>query len=447
MTASSPDARSMPPWVPRAIGLFFAGVVALWVGAWLFVQLRSLVIMLAVSLVISFALEPAVNRLERMGLRRSVGTLAVFAATLVATVSFGWVIGRLVADQSAELIDRGPSYIEQAQNWLNGNFNAQIDAEKLLVEFQEGGRLSDLATAIAPNIVAVGNRVLVVLFQLLTVAMFSFYLVADGPRLRRLICSLLPPNRQRHVLRAWEVAIDKTGGYIFSRAVLALASLIFHWIAFAAIGVPSPAALALWVAVISQFVPVIGTYLAGLLPMLVALAERPVSALWVIVVVLVYQQLENYLLAPRITAQTMEVHAAVAFGAVLAGAAVLGPIGAVLALPVTATMTALASTLVERHEVVGDRLLDPPRPRRWKRVTTVSVTETATATAIETAAATDTSVAPTSPVAEHPSAEGSAAEDPTAEDPTAGQPLGDPNTHVSADRPGDDVTPLPKERT
>jgi predicted PurR-regulated permease PerM len=174
---------------------------------------------------------------------------------------------------------------------------------------------------------------------------------------------MLPPDRQRNVLRAWEIAIDKTGGYLYSRAVLALASLIFHWIAFAVVGVPSPAALALWVAVVSQFVPVIGTYLAGLLPALIALAERPVSALWVLGLVAVYQQLENYLLAPRITAHTMQVHAAVAFGAVIAGAALLGPIGAVLALPVTATLTSLFSSYFERHEVVTGH----PRPSRRRR--------------------------------------------------------------------------------
>lgn len=359
--------QAMPPWLPRAIALFLAGLVLLWMLAWLFVQLRSLLIMLAVSLMISFALEPAVNRLERLGLRRGLGTLLVFAVTTVAAALFGWIIGRLVTDQSAQLIESGPEYIEQTQRWINSNFNTQIDTEKLLAEFQEGGRLSDAAAAIAPNIVAVGSAVVVVLFQALTVAMFSYYLVADGPRLRRAICSLLPPARQREVLRAWEVAIDKTGGYMYSRAVLALASLIFHWIGFAAVGVPSPVALALWVAVVSQFIPVIGTYLAGTLPVLVALAEDPPSALWVLGLVLVYQQLENYLLAPRITAHTMQVHSAVAFGSVIAGAAILGPIGAVLALPVTATLTALASSYVERHEVVRDRLTRDQAVvrRRW----------------------------------------------------------------------------------
>jgi predicted PurR-regulated permease PerM len=382
--------KAMPPWLPRAIALFLAGLVLLWVLGWLFVQLRSLLIMLAVSLMISFALEPAVNRLERLGLRRGLGTLLVFVLTTIAAALFGWIIGRLVTDQSAQLIESGPGYIEQAQGWINRNFNTQIDTQKLLAEFQEGGRLSDAAAAIAPNIVAVGSAVVVVLFQALTVAMFSYYLVADGPRLRRAICSLLPPARQREVLRAWEVAIDKTGGFMYSRAVLALVSLIFHWVGFAAVGIPSPVALALWVAVISQFVPVIGTYLAGTLPVLVALAEDPPKALWVLGLVLVYQQLENYLLAPRVTAHTMQVHSAVAFGSVIAGAAILGPVGAVLALPVTATLTALASSYLERHEVVHDRLTRDQMVarRRWLSTRRARAGARSTVLADDTVAAT-----------------------------------------------------------
>jgi predicted PurR-regulated permease PerM len=365
MTEPAPAPSKVPAWLPRAILWFFVGLAVFLAVGWLMIRLRSLLIMLLVSLVLSFALEPPVNRLERIGIRRGVATLLVFTATLVMTGAFGWVIGRLVADQAAELIDSGPRYIESAQNWINDTFNTHLDADQLLDEFQSGGRLDDVATAIAPNIVAVGARVIGLLFQGLTVALFTFYFVADGPRLRRTICSMFPPGQQGVILRVWEVAIEKTGGYIYSRVILAFASFVVHSIAFSIIGIPSPIALALWVGVISQFIPVIGTYLAGVLPVLIALIDEPVSALWVLGVIVVYQQVENYLISPRVTAQTMEIHAAVAFGSVIAGAAILGPIGAVLALPVTATITALASTYVQRHEVVSNRLTRTrARPRR-----------------------------------------------------------------------------------
>jgi hypothetical protein len=120
----------------------------------------------------------------------------------------------------------------------------------------------------------------------------------------------------------------------------------------------------LWVGLISQFVPVVGTYLAGVLPLLIAVIDDPVSALWVLAVIVVYQQVENYLLAPRITARTMEIHAAVAFASVIAGAAILGPVGAVLALPVAATVQAILSTAIQRHEVAPNPLVPTTSAKR-----------------------------------------------------------------------------------
>jgi predicted PurR-regulated permease PerM len=160
------------------------------------------------------------------------------------------------------------------------------------------------------------------------------------------------------------LAIQKTGGYIYSRALLALVSAFFHWIAFQAIGTPAPVALAVWVGLISQFLPVVGTYLAGVLPILLAFLDSPVKALIVIVFIAVYQQLENFLLAPRITAKTLELHAAVAFGAAIAGGAVLGPIGAVLALPFAAMVQGIVGNWGNRFEIIDNPLVASKSPKR-----------------------------------------------------------------------------------
>jgi predicted PurR-regulated permease PerM len=104
--------------------------------------------------------------------------------------------------------------------------------------------------------------------------------------------------------------------------------------------------------VLSQFVPVIGTYIGLVLPALAALAVRPITALWVVVALVAYQQLENYLIAPRITSHTMEIHPAVTIAALIAGVALLGGMGAILALPVTATVQALISTAIHRQPLI-----------------------------------------------------------------------------------------------
>ena len=111
-----------------------------------------------------------------------------------------------------------------------------------------------------------------------------------------------------------------------------------------------------WVGVISQFVPVVGTYIAGVLPLVVGLLGEPVDGLWVLVTIAVYQQIENYLISPRITAHTMQIHPAVAFGSVIAGSAILGVVGALLALPAAATIQSVIGSVARRHEVSEELL-------------------------------------------------------------------------------------------
>ncbi|MFC8047424.1 AI-2E family transporter [Nocardia sp. NPDC057353] len=143
-------------------------------------------------------------------------------------------------------------------------------------------------------------------------------------------------------------------------------STLAHYVAMRVLDVPSAFALALWVGVVSQFVPTVGTYLAGALPVLVALVYEPVNALWLLGFIVLYQQFENYVLQPRVTATTLDMHPAVAFGAVIAGAALLGPTGALLAIPVTATVQGFAGAYIRRYEVRPEAAVtpDPPTPAR-----------------------------------------------------------------------------------
>ncbi|MGO4428898.1 AI-2E family transporter, partial [Streptomyces sp. MCAF7] len=161
-------------------------------------------------------------------------------------------------------------------------------------------------------------------------------------------------TRQAEVLRAWEIAVAKTGGYIYSRGLMALISGVAHYVLLEWLGVPYAPALAVWVGLISQFIPTIGTYLAGALPMLIAFTVEPWYALWVLIFVVVYQQFENYLLQPRITARTVDIHPAVSFGSVIAGTALLGAVGALIAIPATATLQAFLGAYIKRYDVADD---------------------------------------------------------------------------------------------
>ncbi len=354
MSSEEAPSQKLPPWLFRAILAGAAALGGLYVLGWLIEELKTLIVIVLVSFFVSFALEPAVNRMERAGLRRGVGTGIMFLVILVALGLFLWAIGAVLADQIGEFADDAPGYINDIEDWVEDAFDIEIDAQGLLDEFQEGGAVANLATRLADNLVNLGATVLQVLFQILTIVLFTFYLVAEGPKLRRNICSLLPPERQRMVLNIWNLAIDKTGGYIYSRLILAVVSFLVHWLVFWLVGAPFPVPMAMWVGLVSQFVPVIGTYIAGALPVIVGLLDRPSTGLAILIAIVVYQQIENYLLQPKVTAHTMEIHVTVAFGSVIAGGLLLGVVGALLALPAAATVQAFLSSYVERQEVVQE---------------------------------------------------------------------------------------------
>ena len=186
----------------------------------------------------------------------------------------------------------------------------------------------------------------------MTVLLFAFYIVADTPRMLRLVLSLFSARRQHLLLRIWEVSIEKTGGYIYSRLILAGLSAVITTVTLALLSVPYPVALGIWMGVISQFLPVIGTYVGGALPVFIALVENPITALWVLILIVAYQQIENLIISPRVTSRTMAVHPAVSVGAVIAGGYLMGAVGAVLSLPVVAIVQSLISTSLRHHELV-----------------------------------------------------------------------------------------------
>lgn len=359
------EIRRPPRWFPRAVLYAVLGAVVFMVGRNVFASLSGLLTLLLVSLFLSFAIEPAVDRLALKGMKRGLATGLVFFGMMIAGVVLLWVIVDLVIQQVSSLVNDAPRIIEDATNWFNSTFNANVTTDDLVKQIQEyEGDLTQYAGDVGGRVMSVTGAALGVVFDLFTISLFTFYLVAEGPKFRRTILSVLPPERQVTVLGLWELAISKTGGYLYSRTILATISAVISWIAFIIIGVPSPLALAVWMGIVSQFVPVVGTYIGGALPVLIALTESPPRALAVFIFMIVYQQFENYVLSPRITAKTMEIHPAVAFGAAIAGGNIIGPIGALLALPAAAIIQAFISSFLSRHDLVegelADRLVNDP---------------------------------------------------------------------------------------
>ncbi|UNO43782.1 AI-2E family transporter [Streptomyces sp. MST-110588] len=358
----------MPRWLPRAMVLALALVACFQLGSWAFHQLISLLLNILIAFFLALAVEPAVDWMAARGMRRGLATGVVFFGILIGTAGFFALLGSMLAGQIARMVEEFPQYLDSVISWMNATFHTHLSRVEIQNNLLKSDWLQKYVQDSANNVLAVSATVLGSLFNLLTVALFSFYFAADGPRLRRALCSVLPPSRQAEVLRAWEIAVAKTGGYLYSRGLMALISGIAHYILLEILGVPYAPALGMWVGLVSQFIPTIGTYLAGALPILIAFTVNPWYALWVFGFVVIYQQFENYLLQPRITAKTVDIHPAVAFGSVIAGTALMGAVGALIAIPATATLQAFLGAYVKRYEVTDDpRVHGRGRPRRGAR--------------------------------------------------------------------------------
>lgn len=342
------------PASTKRIVIFTIFSVLLTVGAiWAVFLLEHLLILIVLSVFVSFAVEPAVNSLARRGMRRGAATGLVFLIVIVGTGLMTWVLGGMVINEVVSFVERLPDLLIRSSEFMNDRFNTNINPENLIQELTRADSpVRDFAGSFASAALDITGSVVGVTFDLLTIGLFSFYFTAEGPKVRETVCSFFPSRQQQMVLEGWEIAIDKTAGFLYSRLLLAGLSAILTAIVLTVLGIPYTVALAIWMGITSQFIPTVGTYLGGSVVVLVAFLVSPVRGMVALAFVVAYQQIENYIVAPRITAKTMNLHPAVAFGSVIAGVLLMGPIGAFIALPAAAVIQAVGSTYMRRHEVI-----------------------------------------------------------------------------------------------
>ncbi|MGH2774849.1 MAG: AI-2E family transporter [Actinomycetota bacterium] len=303
---------------------------------------------------IALALEPGVNWLARRGWRRGVATGALMGGlAIVGIVVLLSIIPRLISELAGLLAE-----LPKALADLGSRLGLDISVTRIEEVLQDQrADLAALAADLAGNALELTAAFLGTLGNISVIALLSFYLTAEAPKLRRTLLAFLPRKQQLEVLRLWEISTDKVGGYLYSRALMGLISGLASYAVLRLLGVPFAAPLSIFVGFVSQFVPVVGTYIAYALPVLIALATgglRP--AVILVVFATLYQQLENLLISPRLSARTMQLHPAVAFVAAMMGGALGGVSAAFLALPVAAIFQAFGSTFLTRYEVVESAL-------------------------------------------------------------------------------------------
>lgn len=322
----------------RAVGVAVATLLAVWAVG----QARDLVSMLILSLFFVLALVPGVNHLHaKRGWRRGGAVAVVYVVGLVVLVVFTLVLIPLIGDLAQRIGDNGTQWLTDLNSWTSETFGVNIvsdaAAEDAVVTTEEFlSQWSDQLTGAASGAVTTG---LSLVFSVATIATFTFYFAADFPRLQRASLSWFRPELQERLGWTIDQSITQVGGYLYSRLLLTLINGLGFFGVMVLVGVPVNMAvpLAIFAGFVSEFIPNIGTYIGGAVPIALTLAVQGLTqALIVLAYVLIYQQVENYFLSPRISAQTMELNGGLAFGSALLGGALFGPMGAFMALPVAA---------------------------------------------------------------------------------------------------------------
>ena len=356
MPAWLPDAIKAARW-PLVFALVAAGILLL-TFTWLVGQLGSFLTMIGIALFLSFALEPAVDYLATRGWKRGTATGLIFLILLGAIVLLVALIVPAVISGFNQLVQNAPALVDRLSNWLRP-LGIKLSTDELIQKLQENAQqVISSATNVAGTVFGIASSLIGGLFRWATIALFTFYFVAEGPTFRRALLSRMRPDRQERVL------FVVGAGDPADRRLLLLAAPPrrdqrrgdVHHASDHERAVRSPARD---LRGYRRGVHPDRRHLhrgRGADPGRVPDVAPPRRGFWALGYVLVYQQIENYILSPRITAKTMSLHPAVAFAAALIGGALGGLFMAFLALPVAGVIQASVREWSKSYDVVRDDL-------------------------------------------------------------------------------------------
>ena len=337
--AGRPLNRQSPFYV-GFVGAF--GVLAAY-GLWQAVaSLSTVLTLLTVAVFLTLSLNPLVELLLRRGLRRGGAVAVVFAAAVLVLVLLGFVVVPPVTQQAAELAHRAPGYVD---GLLSNPRVQDLDqhyhvVDKVQQEVNKRLTDGDFMSQVAGGVLGAGRIVAEGIFSTVTVLVLTLYFLSSLPTLKQAAYAVVPASRRPRVISLSEEIMRRVGSYAIGQVVVAAVNACFAWLMMTIVGIPYAAVLAVAVGFLG-LVPMVGATLGAVLVAGVAVFNDPKQAVIALVYFIVYQQTENYLVAPRIMQRTVSVPGAMTIVAALIGGTLLGMLGALLAIPAAAGLLLL----------------------------------------------------------------------------------------------------------
>ena len=350
-------------------------VLAIIIFIWVLYLLRIFVLPFAVGLVLAYLLMPLVNWLEGklpprnkwLSFKRVFSVVVAFILLIAIIGGFIYVVVTAVIDASIKLVESAPYFISQSilrvQQWIEGviaNLPVEIQ-EELTQEVVQGG--ISLGNSIRDALLGMVSSIPSTFSLFLGFAVlpfFLFYILKDSEKLKKGLSSALPAGVSWHGRNVVTIIERVLGRYIRAQLMLGLIVGYFSFVGLFLLDVPFPLALAL-LAGVCELIPTLGPWIAGAVAVVVALAMAPEKAIWVAVLYVGIQLVENNLLVPKVQSAYLRIHPAVMIVLLVFGAYVAGFWGILLIGPLTATLVEIFKYVRDQYRAQNEpEMLEPP---------------------------------------------------------------------------------------
>lgn len=363
------DPRRPPEWYGRALLYTAIAVFIAWFAYSSWFKITYIVFDIVIALFLALAVEPLILRLIRHGWRRGVAAVTCLVGLIVIVITLLALFGNMFVQQMISMVKGFPDLYNQLAAFISEKTDFKIpemnDLGGEIIKNIHGNWVTDFAGQAFSTTLGVFTNLL----NFITALMVAFYIAIAGPRLRRSLCKWIAPSSQRRFLMTWTVVQEQISGFLFSRSILAAINAACMSVFLVIIKVPYWLPLALFCGIVSQFIPTIGTYLGGALPVMFAWGERGIGyAIGVVVFITIYQQIENLLLSPKISERTMDLNPCIAFLSVLFFGSIFGALGAFLALPITASIQVLLKVSMKQYPLVDVPLMNDPTTKKKSKM-------------------------------------------------------------------------------
>lgn len=308
-------------------------------------RVRSVLVLVLVSAFLAVGLDPAVRRLESFKLKRGQAVAVIFLALVVVIVGFALAVVPPLVSQISTFAGDLPDYVRDlgANHPRINDWVVENDIPQKLEEATKN--VPSLIGGSFGSVLGVAGSVMSAVFSGLTILVLTIYFTMSLSRIRDGSLKLVPKSRRARVGELADPILEKIGGYIAGQITVASIAAVLSLIFLTVAGVPFPIALSLWV-LLAALIPLVGATLGAIPAVIVAFFTSTGLGVGTLVFFLIYQQVENYVIAPRIMTKAVDISPAAVLLAALIGGTLLGFVGALMAIPAAAAIKLIMQQVV-----------------------------------------------------------------------------------------------------